>query len=83
MEGMAAVGNGGEGRNEDRGNGTGVRYCVQGSHAVSVVIWELELGGDRDHAKSTRGIPSLGSEKDYEDDGAAYSDQRVGVPLGT
>ena len=33
---------------------------VQFSCAVGVVIWEIELGGDRVHAKSTRGIPSSG-----------------------
>ena len=41
------MGNGGQGDDKDRGNGAGAGYDVQGSHAVSVVIWERELGGDR------------------------------------
>ena len=34
------VGNVGGGGFEDRGNGAGAGYAVQGSRAVVVVIWE-------------------------------------------
>ena len=33
-----------EGGSEDKVDGTGAVYAVQGSLAVCVVIWELELG---------------------------------------
>ena len=73
------MGNGGGGGDEDWGNGAGMGYAVQGSNSVGVVIWEQYLGDDRGHVKSTRGIPSLDSEKYCGDDGAAYDKRRVGV----
>ena len=48
---------GGEGGDEDGGNGAGAGYAVQGSRTFGVVIFDLELVGDRVHAKSTREIP--------------------------
>ena len=44
-----------------------------------VLLWERELGGDRGHDKITRGIPSLGSEKNCGDDGVVYDEQRLGM----
>ena len=77
------MGNGGGGGDEDWGNGAGMGYAVQGSHSVGVVIWEQYLGDDRGHVRSTRGIPSLDSEKYCGDDGAAYDERRlVAAPGG-
>ena len=73
------MGDGGESGDKDGGNGAGAGYAVQGSRAVSVIIWKKELGGDRGNSKTTRGIPSSGIKRDYEDDGAAYGNQRVGL----
>ena len=67
------MGNGGEGGVEDGRNGEVERYAVQGSSEVGVVIREEELGGDRDHAQSYRGILSSVSKKKYGDDGATYN----------
>ena len=63
-------------------NGLSAGYSVQGSHTVAVIIWERELGVGGGHAKSTIGIPSLGSDKDYGYGIAAYNNQRVGVLPG-
>ena len=76
---MEKVGNGGEGGVEDRGNGAGAGYYVQGSRAVYVVTWEWELDGDRGHTQSDRGIQPLTRNKDYRDDGAEYDNLGVGV----
>ena len=54
---------------------------LQGSLAIGVVIWEKYLGGDGGHAKSTRGIPSLGSYTDFRDDGSSYDKRIVLVAL--
>ena len=51
----------------------GVGYSVQGSCAVSAVIWEGELGDDMVHAKSTRCILSSGSKKDDGDYSVVYN----------
>ena len=61
---MEAVGNCGEGGDEDGGNGAVTGYAVQGSSLVGVVIWERELGGDGGHDKTTTWIPSSGNYKD-------------------
>ena len=63
------MGNGEEGDVEDRGNGAGAGYYVQGSCAVGVSIQERELGGDGGNAQSDRGLSSLDRNKDYGDDG--------------
>ena len=49
----------------------GVGYDVKGIIPVSVVVWEKELVGDGVNAKSTREIPSSGSEKYCRDYGAS------------
>ena len=54
------MGNVREAGDEDGVNGAGAGYDVQYSHAVGVIIWERDLGGDGGHNESTRGIPSLG-----------------------
>ena len=61
----------GEGGEKDGGNGVGVGYDVKGIIPVSVVVWEKELVGDGVNAKSTREIPSSGSEKYCRDYGAS------------
>ena len=76
------MGNGGEGGDKDRGNGAGAGYAVQGSHAVSVVIWELEFVADGGHAKSARAIPLSGNKKDCGDGSAAYNKRGVGFSTG-
>ena len=42
-----------------------IGHAEQVSRAVGVVILEQELGGDGVRSKSTRGIPSSVSEKDF------------------
>ena len=77
---MGDVGKGGDGAG---GNGVGAGYAIQGSCAVSVIIWERYLGGDEGDAKSTSGILSSVSKEDYGDYSAAYNERRVGVaPVG-
>ena len=73
---------GGQGGDKDGGSGTGSEDNVQGNFVFIVVVWEQELGGDRGHAKITRGLPSLVSQTYCRDDGVAYEDQRVGVDPG-
>ena len=51
------MGDVGEGGDEYRGNGTGVKDALQVNHAVGIFIWEQELGGDGGHDKSTSEIP--------------------------
>ena len=62
---------GGETGDEDGSNCTGAEGWVglQVNSAVGFLIWERELGGGRGRAKSTRGIPSSGSQADLGDDG--------------
>ena len=55
---------------------------LKGNCSVGVGIYEKELGGNRGHAKSTRGIPSSRNYMYFRDDGAVYNDQIVGVALG-
>ena len=64
LEGAVAVGNGGEGCEEDWGNSSGAGYAVQGSDAVGVAICGRELGSEGGHTEITRGITSSVSKKD-------------------
>ena len=57
------VGDGAVGGDKYGFNVMGTDYAVQGSRALPVVILEQELGGDRSHSKSTRGIQLSGTEE--------------------
>ena len=59
----------------------GTGDALQANHAVvdGILVWEKELGSDRGHAISTRGITSLGIHKDCRDDNATYGGRRVVV----
>ena len=50
------LGHGSEGATKDWGNGTGPGIDVQGGGAVSNIIWQLEMGGDRLYAQVLTGI---------------------------
>ena len=67
------MGDSGEGGDEDVDNGAGAGDAIKDSRVVGVIIWDQELGGDGGNYKSTGGITSSGSKKDYRDDGAAYN----------
>ena len=56
LEGVLVVVCGGEDDDEDRGNVAGVGYDLQVSRAVSVVIWDQQLGGNGIHAKINMGL---------------------------
>ena len=63
-------------------NVAGAGYSVRFSHAVGAVIWDQEFGGDKGHAKSTRGIISSGSQTYCVDGGVSYYERRLGLTLG-
>ena len=50
------VSDGGEVGDEYGGSSVVVSYDVQGSRSVVVVVWERELGDEKGHDKSNRGI---------------------------
>ena len=76
------MGDGWEVGDEDRGNINVAGDKLQENHAVSVFVWERELGGDGGNAKITRGIQSSVIQTDYGDDIVAYKGWRVGLPPG-
>ena len=54
--GTVAVGDCGESGDDDRGNSTGAGCVLQDNFAVGVVIWEIDLGDDMEHAKVLKGF---------------------------
>ena len=74
-----AVGHDSEGTVKDRSNGVGLKRNVQGSVAVSAIIRQPDLVGDRWDAQGPDGVPSSSGATDHGDDGSMRGRQRVGA----
>ena len=79
---LEAVGHGSEGDRKDRRNVEGPGRDVQGSDTIGDIIWQGELGGDKEYAQGTDGVPPLVSATHHGDDSKVQGRQRVGVPIG-
>ena len=77
------VGHGSEGAKRDKRNSAGPGSDVQGGGAVSAIICQYKLGGDRVYAQGPDGVPPSGGTTDHGNDGKTRSMRRVGVPIGT
>ena len=63
------VGNGSNGAGKDTRNGAGPGSNVSGSGAVSALLRQQELGGDRRDDQVPGGVPPLGNAMDHRGDG--------------
>ena len=74
-----AVGHDSEGSRKDGSNGEGPGNNVQGGGALSVTIWKIDLGGDREYAQCPEGVSLSVGVTDHRDDSETLGRRRVRV----
>ena len=66
-----AVGHDSKDTGKDGSNGAVLGSNIQGSGAVGAIMWQQELGGDREDSQGPDGVPSSGGATDTRDYGKA------------
>ena len=68
-----------EGARKERSNYAGPGSDVKGGGTVGAIIWQRDLGGDREDAQGTARVSPLGGTTDHRDDREMWGRRRVGV----
>ena len=72
MKILETVAHDSKGARKDGRNGTGPGRDVQGDGIVGAIIWQQELGGDREDAQDPDGVPPSGGDTDHGDYGETW-----------
>ena len=65
-----------------RSNGTVLGSDVKDGGAVSAIIWQQELGGNRGYFQVPGDVPPSGGTMYHRGDSKTRGRRRVGVPIG-